>query len=192
MIFGATSIAGVYLVDVEPHEDHRGLFARTFCEREFAAISSSAHMVQASVSYSRRRGTVRGIHFQQPPSCEAKLVRCIRGRAFDVVVDLRPDSKTYTHHFAVDLDAVSRRAVYIPPGLGHGFQTLEDDTEIFYQMGDYADAKVAAGVRWNDPAFAIKWPLSDVTINQRDASYPDFNAGAFATEFAALEQARTP
>lgn len=185
MIFGETKIAGVYLVDIEPHEDHRGLFARTFCEREFAAIGASAPMVQASVSWSRRRGTVRGIHFQRPPSHEAKLVRCIRGRVFDVIVDLRPDSQTYADHVAVDLDPLSRRAVYIPPGLGHGFQTLEDDTEVFYQMSDYADATLAAGVRWNDPAFGIQWPLADVTIHERDASYADFNAEAFAAEFVA-------
>lgn len=192
MIFGETKLSGVHLVDIEPHEDHRGLFARTFCEREFAAIGARAHMVQANVSWSRRRGTVRGIHFQRLPSREAKLVRCIRGRVFDVIVDLRPDSRSYAEHVTVNLDPVSRRSVYIPPGFGHGFQTLEDDTELFYQMSDYADAKLAAGVRWNDPAFGIKWPLADVTVHERDASYPDFNAGAFAAELAALTEAREP
>ncbi len=177
MIFGVTKIAGVYLVDIEPRPDHRGMFARTYCEREFTAIGALVPMVQASVSCSKKRGTVRGIHFQRPPSREAKLVRCIRGRVFDVIVDLRPGSQTYAQHVAVELDALSRRAVYIPPEMGHGFQTLEDDTEVFYQMSDFADASLAAGVRWNDPAFGIQWPLPDVTIHERDASYADFNAG---------------
>jgi len=189
MIFVETKIDGVYLVDIQPHEDQRGLFARTFCEREFAAIGASAHMVQASVSLSRRRGTVRGIHFQWPPSREGKLVRCVRGSVFDVIVDLRPASPTYAEHVAVDLDAASRRAVYIPPGLGHGFQTLGDDTEVFYQMSDDADASLAAGVRWNDPAFGIAWPLADVTINERDANYPDFKREQFAAELAARAEA---
>jgi len=190
MIFVETKIDGVYLVEIQPHEDQRGMFARTFCEREFATIGAPAHMVQARVSCSRQRGTVRGIHFQRPPSREAKLVRCIRGRVFDVIVDLRPGSNTYADHVTVELDSVSRRAVYIPPGLGHGFQTLEDDTEVFYLMSDYADANLAAGVRWNDPAFGIRWPLTEVTINERDARYPDFDAEAFAAEFAAHEQGR--
>ncbi len=191
MIFGATKIAGVYLVDVEPREDDRGIFARTYCEREFAAIGARAQMVQASVSCSKKRGTVRGIHFQRPPSREAKLVRCTRGRVFDVVVDLRPESKTYTDHLAIELDAAHRRAVYIPAGLGHGFQTLADDVEVFYQMSDYADASLAAGVRWNDAVFGIQWPLADVTIHERDASYADFDAEAFAAELAALQPAST-
>lgn len=185
MIFNETKIGGVYLIDIEPHEDHRGLFARTFCEREFAALGAAVHMVQASVSWSRRRGTVRGIHFQWPPSREAKLVRCIRGRVFDVIVDLRPGSQTYADHVSVELDPASRRAVYIPPGLAHGFQTLEDDTEVFYQMSDYANASLAAGVRWNDPMFGIRWPLADATIHDRDASYPDFKPEELEAELAA-------
>ena len=187
MIFAKTKIAGVYLVDIDPHEDHRGLFARTYCEREFAAIGAPTHMVQASVSWSKQRGTVRGIHFQRPPSREAKLVRCVRGRLFDVIVDLRPGSPTYGDHLTVELDPGRRRAVYIPPGLGHGFQTLEDDTEVFYQMSDYANASLASGVRWNDPAFGIQWPLTDVTIHERDTRYTDFNADAFSAQHRARE-----
>lgn len=182
MIFTATKIAGVYVIDIEPFEDHRGLFARTYCDREFAAIGGAAQMVQASISCSKKRGTVRGIHYQRSPSCEAKLVRCTRGRVFDVVVDLRAHSPMYGKQITVELDSALRRAVYIPPGLGHGFQTLEDDTEVFYQMSDYADSRLAAGVRWNDPAFGIQWPIADVTIHERDANYPDFHADRFAAE----------
>jgi len=184
MILRETRIPGAYIVEIQPHEDHRGFFARTFCEREFAEVGVRVRMVQASVSWNRRRGTLRGMHFQRPPSQEAKLVRCNRGSVFDVIIDLRPRSPTYMQHVAVDLDAASRRALYIPAGLAHGFQTLEDDTEVFYQMSDYFDPHLASGVRWNDPAFAIPWPIADVTILDRDDKYPDFDASEFASEFA--------
>jgi len=185
MIFREARISGAYIVDIDAREDQRGLFARTFCEREFAAIGVQARMVQASVSWNRRRGTVRGMHLQRPPSEEGKLVRCTRGRILDVIIDLRPGSPTYTQHVAVELDEASRRALYIPPGLAHGFQTLEDGTEVFYQMSDYYDPSVSLGVRWNDPAFGISWPIADVTILERDGNYVDFDARAFASEFAA-------
>ena len=184
MLLEETRISDLYIVEIQGREDHRGFFARTFCEREFAEIGVRARMVQASISWNRRRGTVRGMHFQRPPSQEGKLVRCTRGRIFDVVIDLRPDSSTYTQHFAVELDAASRRALYIPPGLAHGFQALQDDTEVFYQMSDYFDPSLAGGVRWNDPAFGIHWPIAEVTVLDRDGEYPDFDAKAFASKCA--------
>jgi dTDP-4-dehydrorhamnose 3,5-epimerase len=190
MIFTETQISGAFVVEIDAQADHRGMFARTFCEREFAARGIEVRMVQSNVSLTRRRGTVRGMHFQWPPSREGKLVRCTRGRLLDVVIDLRPDSPTYTQHIAVEIDAAIRRAIYIPPGLAHGFQTLEDDTEIFYQMSDFYDARLSAGVRWNDPSFEIEWPLADVTILDRDRTYPDFDARKFAAELVARARGR--
>jgi dTDP-4-dehydrorhamnose 3,5-epimerase len=183
-----TSLAGVFLIDIEAHRDHRGWFARTFCEREFAEHGLRMRIVQGSISSNRKRGTVRGMHFLWPPSAEAKLVRCFRGRMFDVVIDLRPHSATYMQHFAAELDQASQRALYIPPGFAHGFQSLEDDTDVLYQMSDYFQASLYTGVRWNDAAFGIKWPISEVIILDRDGSYPDFDPQRFASEYAARAQ----
>jgi dTDP-4-dehydrorhamnose 3,5-epimerase len=155
---------------------------RLHCEREFAAHGLPARMVQTSLSRSQRRGTVRGMHFQWPPSREGKLVRCVRGRIHDVVIDLRPDSPTYARHIVVDLAASDARALFVPAGLAHGFQSLEDDVEVLYQMTDYYEPTLAAGVRWNDPAFGIDWPIVDATLSERDAAYPDFDAEAFARQ----------
>lgn len=185
MRFQPLEIQGVVQVDVEAAADARGSFARLHCEREFEAHGLAQRMVQSSVSHSRRRGTVRGMHFQWPPSSEGKLVRCIRGAIFDVVIDLRPDSSTYARHVSLELTAADRRAVFIPPGLAHGFQTLEDDAEVLYQMTDFYEPALAAGVRWNDPAFGIAWPLPVTTIHERDAAYTDFDAVRFADEYGA-------
>ncbi len=176
-------IPNVLCVDIEPREDERGFFARTFCERAFAAAGVSVRMVQANVSVTARRGTVRGLHFQWPPSREAKLVRCSRGALFDVLVDLRPDSHMFGRHVAVELRAATYRALFAPPGVAHGFQTLEDDTEVVYQMGDFHAPELAAGVRWNDPAFGIRWPLPAMQLSERDRGYPDFDAAAFSREY---------
>jgi dTDP-4-dehydrorhamnose 3,5-epimerase len=185
MHFQPLGIQGVVQVDVEAAADVRGSFARLHCEREFEAHGLSQRMVQSSVSHSQQRGTLRGMHFQWPPSREAKLVRCIRGAILDVVIDLRPDSPTYTRHLSLELMAAGRRAVFIPPGLAHGFQTLEDEVEVLYQMTDFYEPALAAGVRWNDPAFAIAWPLPVTTIHERDAAYADFDAVRFADEYGA-------
>jgi dTDP-4-dehydrorhamnose 3,5-epimerase len=176
MRFEPVGIVGALRVDIEPHEDMRGFFARTFCEREFAQQRIELRMVQASVSYNRKRGTLRGMHYQVPPGNEAKLVRCTRGAVFDVIVDLRPRTHTFLRHVSVELSADNRRGLYIPPGVAHGFQTLVDDTEVFYQMTDFHDPALARGVRWNDPAFGIEWPDDERTIIGRDATYPDFSA----------------
>lgn len=168
-------IAGALLIELQRHEDERGFFARAFCEREFADAGVGVRMVQTNISWNRRRGTVRGMHFQKAPSEESKLVRCIRGRILDVLIDLRPKSSTYLRHSAVELDAESRRAVFIPHGVAHGFQTLVDDTEVLYQMSDYFNPELSAGVRWNDSYFGIRWPVNEVIIHPRDNSYPDFD-----------------
>jgi dTDP-4-dehydrorhamnose 3,5-epimerase len=174
MRFTRTALAGVVLVDVEPHIDERGLFARTWCRREFGAEGLSDQLVQCSLSLTHRRGTLRGLHYQAPPHEENKLVRCTRGAVHDVVVDLRPDSPTFCQHLAVELSAENRRAVYVPQGCAHGFQTLTDDAEVFYQMSEFHAAAASRGVRWDDPRFGIRWPVPNPFLNPRDASYPDF------------------
>ena len=172
-------------IRLRPAADDRGFFARTFCASEFAAAGLPANMVQASISFNARRGTVRGMHFQWPPSREGKLVRCLRGAIFDVLLDLRPESPSYLRHEPVELDESNRDAVYIPPGIAHGFQTLADSTEVLYQMSDFFAPELAAGVRWNDPVFGIKWPMAaPIVISARDANYPDFARESFEAELS--------
>lgn len=184
MNFVPTPLAGALLIEIDRKEDVRGFFARLWCRQEFAAHNIAMDIVQASMSHNALAGTVRGMHFQLPPSREAKLVRCERGRVYDVIIDLRPDAPTYTRHFSVTLDAERRNALYIPPGMAHGFQTLVAGSDVLYLMSDFYDAGLQAGVRWNDAAFAIAWPIAEVTILPRDAEYPDFNPAAFAAEYA--------
>lgn len=179
MIFQETPLKGAFVIDVEKLEDKRGFFARAWCEEEFAARGLVDRMSQASVSYSKKKGTLRGMHYQAPPCKEVKLVRCIRGKTFSVLVDLRPDSATFKQYFATELDPQSYRAIYVPWGIAHGFQTLKDDTEVFYQMSEVYDPDCARGVRWNDPAFGIKWPPDERTILERDNTYPDFDPDTF-------------
>jgi dTDP-4-dehydrorhamnose 3,5-epimerase len=174
VIFRETSVAGAWIVEPERHADERGFFARTWCAAEFARHGLSPRLVQASVSYNRRRGTLRGLHYQLAPHAEAKLVRCIRGAIYDVAVDLRPESPTFRRHVAVVLDADNRLALYVPEGCAHGFQTLADDTEVLYQMSAVYAPQAARGVRWDDPAFAIPWPPADRIIAERGRRYPDF------------------
>jgi dTDP-4-dehydrorhamnose 3,5-epimerase len=188
MRFEALPLDQAFLVRIEPHPDPRGFFARTFCVQEFGAAGLPTALVQASISFNARRGTVRGMHFQWPPSREAKLVRCVRGALFDVLLDLRPRSPSYLRHVAVELTDANRDAVFIPHGVAHGFQTLADATEVLYQMTDVYAPALATGVRWNDPAFRIRWPLADGSvISERDAGYPDFDRAAFEAELARRE-----
>jgi len=183
MRFEPLAIAGAALVIIERHQDSRGFFARTFCVDEFAAAGLPTRALQSSVSYNEHPGTVRGMHFQWPPSHEGKLVRCVRGRLRDVLLDLRPASPSYLQHVAIMLDEDNRDAVYIPPGIAHGFQTLLPGTEVLYQMTDRFAPELAAGVRWDDPAFAIRWEhMPQLTISERDAGYPDFDRQAFEAE----------
>jgi len=174
VIFAGTPVAGAVVLDLERREDERGFFARSFCAREFAAHGLETRLVQCNLSWNRSRGIVRGLHWQDAPHAEAKLVRCIRGAIWDVVVDVRPGSPSYCRHFGLALDAENRRALYVPPGCAHGFQVLEDDTELLYQMSEYYAPEHQRGARWDDPTFAIAWPLADVIVNPRDAAFPDF------------------
>ena len=175
MRFTETHIVGVMGITVEPYVDERGFFARTWCRQDFAGRGLPDPMVQASMSHNTRRGTVRGMHFQWPPSREAKLVRCESGSIYDVVIDLRPDSTTFLSHFGTVLDAATGRGLYIPPGCAHGFQTLEDDVRVGYLMTDVYDPALATGVSWCDPAFGISWPLPVTVISPRDSSLPVFD-----------------
>lgn len=174
MRFEACSLVGVYRIIPEPRADARGWLARTYCAREFAESGLQSGFVQCSTSFSRRRGTLRGVHFQLPPNEEVKLVRCVRGSAYDVVVDLRPDSSSYLKWLAVELTADNLEAIYIPKGCGHGFQALADNTEMFYQMDAYYSPESSAGIRWDDPAVGIRWPIPCPILSERDATFADF------------------
>jgi dTDP-4-dehydrorhamnose 3,5-epimerase len=174
MIFAETILKGAYLIELEKIEDHRGFFARTWCQREFSVHGLNPGLVQCSVSFNKRKGTLRGMHFQIAPYQEAKLVRCTQGAIYDALIDLRRNSPTYKKYVSVTLTCENYRMVYIPEGVAHGFQTLRDNTEVFYQMSQVYSADHARGIRWNDPAFGIEWPEDDRTILERDQNYPDF------------------
>jgi dTDP-4-dehydrorhamnose 3,5-epimerase len=182
MIFRPARLAGVWLVEIEPHADERGHFARTWCRREFAEHGLDTELAQASLSFNRARGTVRGLHFQRPPHEEVKLVRCTRGAIWDVALDLRPGSPTRGAWQAFELNAANAAALYIPKGLAHGFQTLEPDSEVFYQISEFYAPDSSSGVRFDDPAFAIGWPLPVAEISAKDRAWPDYRAQAFLTE----------
>lgn len=170
----ATTIAGAMLVDPSPAADERGLFARTYDEASFARAGLPVRWPQMNSSWNRRRGTLRGMHYQDARAPEPKLVRCTAGRIFDAIVDLRPASPSYRRWLGVELGADDRRALFVPPGVAHGFLTLDDNTEVFYLMGAEYSAAAAQGVRWNDPAFAVAWPFAPVVMSERDAAYADF------------------
>ena len=174
MLVNETALCGAFVIDLELLEDERGFFARSYCEREFAARGIQQHWVQCNVSYNRRRGTLRGMHYQAAPHEEVKLIRCTRGAVHDVIVDLRPGSPSYGNHVAVVLSAENRRSLYVPKGFAHGFLTLEDDTEVFYQMSAFYVADAARGFRYDDPAFSIPWPETIRVVSQRDKSYSDY------------------
>ena len=174
MIFTALSVAGAWRVDVERREDERGFFGRTFCAEEFAAHGLHCQFPQSNVSVNHRRGALRGMHFQAAPRPDPKLVRCVSGAIYDVVLDLRPDSPSYLAWEACELSAGSFTALFIPGGCAHGFQCLTDHAQVFYQMGDSYVADLARGVRWNDPAFGISWPLEVSAISPRDAAFADY------------------
>lgn len=174
MLFKELSLAGAYLVELEPRADARGFFARTFCEDEFAAAGLVTRFPQASVSYNARRGTVRGMHFQAAPHEETKLVRCLAGAVYDVIVDLRPGSPTYRRSVGVELSAQNRLALYIPKGFAHGFQSLRDDSELLYMIDVGYVAGAARGVRWNDPAIDVQWPVPIEVIADKDNEFPDW------------------
>lgn len=172
MIFTPTRIPDVFLIDIEPHADERGFFARAWCEEEMRAHGLDARLVQCNLSYNSKRATLRGLHYQKAPHEETKVVRCTAGEIHDVVVDLRPSSPAYRTWLGVELTSGNRRMLYVPHGVAHGFVTLTDATEVLYQMGTPYVAAAASGVRWDDPAFAIEWPLGPAVISERDRSFP--------------------
>lgn len=175
MKFTETPLPGVFVIEPELLLDERGFFARTFCRREFKEHGLNPELVQCSISFNLKRGTLRGLHYQAAPFLEDKVVRCTRGAIFDVALDLRPESPTYKGYFSLELSAENHRMLYIPGGLAHGFQTLEPDTEVFYQMSEFYTPGYSRGVRWDDEAFGISWPPEEErTISERDRSLPDF------------------
>jgi dTDP-4-dehydrorhamnose 3,5-epimerase len=174
MIFHETGLPGVFEIHLELKCDDRGFFARSWCQKEFESHGLNPKVVQCNVSLNSKKGTLRGIHYQNPPHSEAKVVRCTKGAIYDVVVDLRPQSPTFRKWVGVFLTAKNRYMLYVPEGCGHGFLTLEDETEIFYQMSESYHPELARGVRWNDPAFQIEWPTQPTVISDRDRTFSDF------------------
>ncbi len=174
MIFSETMLGGAYLIEPEPAVDQRGLFARVFCRDRFSERDLTAEFVQNSVSENLKCGTLRGMHYQVEPAAEVKLVQCVRGALFDVIIDLRPESETYCQWYGVELSAENRRLLYVPKGFAHGFQTLVDDTAVYYMISNTYAPEYARGVRWNDPAFGIKWPLTEPIMADKDRLLPDY------------------
>ena len=175
MKFVETELKGAFIIEPEPLEDERGFFARTWCRKEFEQHGLNCNVVQCNISFNRNKGTLRGMHYQASPFEEAKLVRCIMGAIYDVIVDLRPDSKTFMCWIPVELSAENRKMIYIPEGFAHGFQTLENDTEVFYQMSEFYAPEYVRGVRWNDPKFNIEWPDGIRIISAKDKIFQDFD-----------------
>lgn len=174
MIFKETKLKGAFIIEPERIEDERGFFARTFCRKEFESHGLNPNLVQCSVSFNKKKGTLRGMHYQVAPHQETKLVRCTMGAIYDVMLDLRPGSPTFKQWVSVELTDENLWIIYIPEGVAHGFQTLEDASEVSYQMSEFVYPEYARGVRWEDPAFGIKWPLDVTCISVRDASFQSF------------------
>lgn len=174
MIFVETGLKGAVIIELERREDKRGFFARSWCRKEFEKSGLNSRLVQCNISFNRNRGTLRGMHYQIAPHEEAKLVRCTMGAIYDVIIDLRPESPTFKKHIGMELNAQNRKMLYAPEGFAHGFLTLEDNTEVFYQMSTFYAPEYSTGVRWNDKAFGIRWPCDVSVISDRDQTYPDF------------------
>lgn len=172
MRFTETKLQGAFIIDIDPIEDERGFFARSFCRHEFAAHGLNPDLVQCSISFNKKQGTLRGMHYQTPPHAEAKVVRCTSGAIYDVIVDLQPDSESFKQWVAIELSADNHRMLYVPEGFAHGFQTLQDNSEVLYQMSNYYVPECAAGVRWNDPVLNIHWQGDPLVISQRDHQLP--------------------
>jgi len=169
-----TDLKGVHIIELDQREDERGFFARTFCKNVFEKHGLHSEVAQCNLSHNARRGTLRGMHYQAEPFAEAKLVQCVRGSLYDVIIDLRRDSETYCQWIGVELSAANGRMLYVPEGFAHGFQTLEDDTAVYYQMFQFYAPHFARGVRWDDPAFGIKWPIKSPIISDKDRHLPDY------------------
>ncbi len=183
MRFEPTGLAGAWIVRTEPHADARGRFGRIYCQHEFEAQGLTRPLVQASLSFNRAKGTVRGLHFQWPPSREAKLIRCVRGGVFDAIVDLRPDSATFLRHLTVELTEDNQVSLYVPEGFAHGFQSLRDDSELLYQMTDFYAPGLSTGFRFDDPAFAVAWPGPVIEISERDRAAESFDRARYTQEY---------
>jgi dTDP-4-dehydrorhamnose 3,5-epimerase len=175
MHFEATPLAGAWIIDLEPHADERGFFARTFCAREFADHGLPTTFPQSNMSRNAKATTLRGMHFNTAAHAESKVVRCARGAIHDVIIDLRAESQTYRQWFALELTSTTGRALFVPEGFAHGFLTLVDETDVEYQMGQFYAPEAARGLRWNDPAISVEWPREPEVISNRDATYPDFD-----------------
>jgi dTDP-4-dehydrorhamnose 3,5-epimerase len=175
MKFSKCKLSGVFIIDIEPIKDNRGIFARLWCKDEFEQQGLVTELSQCSLSFNQFKGTLRGMHYQSVPHAETKVVRCTRGSIFDVVIDLRPQSPTYKQWFGLSLSANNYQMIYIPEGLAHGFITLEPATEVFYQISVPYAPQSACGVRWNDPGFNIDWPMVPSVISPKDANYADFD-----------------
>ena len=174
MVITETKLKGAFVIELEPFEDVRGFFARAWSDREFEASGLNARWVESNISFNQKTGTLRGMHYQLPPYEQVKLVRCTRGRIYDVIIDLRSDSTTFKQWFAAELSAENHLMLYVPGEIAHGYLTLEDNTEVLYQTSAYYAPEHGRGVRWNDPAFNITWPTDDLVMIQRDRDYPDF------------------
>lgn len=172
MTFTPTALTGSYVIDLSPRSDHRGWFARTYCKNEFAEIGHTREIVQMNQSYTRGKGALRGMHFQHSPHREIKIVRCIAGSVYDVIVDLRHDSPTFLQWFGVELSAKNQRMLYVPEGFAHGFQTLQGDSELLYLVTEYYAPQAEGGVRYNDPMLKIQWPLPVSDLSEKDAAHP--------------------
>ena len=177
MKFTETKLVGAFVIDIEPIEDERGFFARSWCQKEFSDHGIDPALVQCNISYNKNKGTLRGMHYQSFPYQEGKIVRCTHGGIYDVIIDLRENSPSFCQWHAVELTAMNRRMLYVPENFAHGFLTLTDNAEVFYQMTHFYSPGAASGVRWDDPAFDINWPATDIVISERDRSYPDFILG---------------
>jgi dTDP-4-dehydrorhamnose 3,5-epimerase len=178
MVITETKLKGAFVVELEPFEDVRGFFARAWSDREFEAFGLNARFVETNISFNKKRGTLRGMHYQLPPYQQVKLVRCTRGSIYDVIIDLRTDSPTFKQWYALELSAENRLMLYVPGEFAHGFQTLRDNTEVFYQTSAYYAPEHGRGVRWNDFAFNITWPDDDLVMVERDRNYQDFEVSA--------------
>jgi len=174
MIFEETRLKGAFTIEMEPIGDTRGFFARAWCQKEFEAHGLISGFVQANITFSPKKGTLRGLHYQIAPHEEIKLVRCTRGAIYDVIIDLRPESPTYKQWLGTELTADNRKMIYIPGGFAHGYQILMDDTEVFYQVGQFYAPEYERGIRWDDPAFGIEWPLEIQVISDKDKNWPDY------------------
>ncbi len=174
MIFTELPLAGAYVIDLEPRSDERGFFARGFCANEFAQHGLMSGIVQANLSQNVRKGTVRGMHYQQAPHAEVKMVRCVNGGIYDAIIDIRPGSPTYLQWTSVELTRENHRMLYVPEGFAHGYQALADDSEVLYLVTAFYAPAHEAAIRWNDPLFGIPWPLTDVSLSPKDAVHPDF------------------